>query len=114
MNTQNQALNAIFLTRLGDNPAESQKLLHYLSIRGVYRRVITYIFKFHSSNNPYPLRCGKEARRTELENLINRSQYYVRLAMLAFGVPLMSTADVGLDILTACKAQKSGWTTLPY
>jgi hypothetical protein len=38
-----------------------------------------------------------------LENLINRSRYYVRLAILALCVPLMSTADVGSDILTACK-----------
>jgi hypothetical protein len=80
--TQNQALNAIFLTKLGNNPAESQKFSQYLCMRGLYIRVITYIFKFHSSNNPYPLRCDKEARRTGLENLINRSRYYVCLAML--------------------------------
>ena len=38
-----------------------------------------------------------------MENLINRRRYDVLLAMLALCVPLMSTADVGSDILTACK-----------
>jgi hypothetical protein len=54
--TQNQALNAILLTRFGDNPLECQKFLQYLCSRCLYIRIITYIFKFHGSNNPYPLR----------------------------------------------------------
>ena len=45
-----------------------------------------------------------DARRTKLENLINRSRYYMQFAIIALCVPLISTADVSSDILTACKA----------